>query len=132
MSGETLAERSAVIEAIEASWSAATSATPDEWSEDNRGKGQCDASSFVLWEHFGGELVLGQVFVDDDMTEHHYWNRIDGVDIDVTRAQFTGKETITEVKMLDGEALRANQATMRAELADRIALLRSAVGDSLG
>ena len=118
--------------AIRAGWTAATSATPDEWSAENPAKGQCDVSSYVYWEHRGGELVVSEVLVDGVRTEHHYTNRIDGVDIDITESQFDGSEEIRELAVLDAATIRERSPTMRAELADRIAMLRSAVAETLG
>lgn len=126
-----MTDRASVIDAIEASWSQQTSGTPDDWSAANPAKGHCDVSSFVAWEHLGGELVLGQVHVDGAFQEHHYWNRIDGVDLDLTRSQFSGDETITEHSVLDSDDLAANQASMRPELRARIAEFRAAVTAAL-
>jgi hypothetical protein len=120
-----------VIEAIRRSWSAETSSTPDEWSLEVPSKGQCDVSSFVAWEHLGGDLVLGQVLVDGVQTEHHYWNRIDGEDLDLTREQFTGGEDIKELSLVDDEQIRTRRKSMRPELAERIALLGSLVAEQL-
>ncbi|NND01893.1 MAG: hypothetical protein HKN91_03830 [Acidimicrobiia bacterium] len=122
-----MADTAQVIEAITASWSAATSACADQWTKQNRARGQCDVSSFVLWEHAGGDLVLGQVFVDGELVEHHYWNRIDGVDLDLTADQFSGEETIKEMTVVDSATLASNQDQMRQELATRIEILRRAV-----
>lgn len=119
--------RNNIIRAIRDSWSIESSAHPESWSESNRAKGQCDVSSFVCWENLGGELVLGQVFVDDELIEHHYWNRIDGEHLDITCEQFTGGETIHEIDVLSSDVVRARQASIRPELAARIDVLRSGV-----
>ena len=124
-------EHATIYEAIRASWSADTSATPEQWSAANPAKGQCDVSSFVAWEHLGGALVLGQVFVNGDQTEHHYWNRIAGVDLDLTHEQFDGSEDIREVALVTSEEIEAKRDTMRPELAARLALLRQRVSRRL-
>ena len=125
-------ERSRVIDAICRSWSAETSSTPTAWSSEIPAKGQCDASSFVAWEYLGGDLVLGQVFVDGVQTEHHYWNRIEGEDLDLTREQFVGGEDIREIAILGSDQLRTQQASMKPDVASRIDVMRSLVRERLG
>lgn len=125
-------DRREVIEAIRTSWSVETSAEPESWTSANPAKGQCEVSSFVAWEYLGGDLVLSQVFVDGEMTEHHYWNRIDGTDLDLTREQFTGDEEITEIRVHEHDFLQENRGSMKAELAERISILRSAVRSVVG
>ncbi|TDT15433.1 hypothetical protein BDK89_1003 [Ilumatobacter fluminis] len=121
-----------VVAAIVASWSNESSASPDDWSLGNPAKGQCEVSSFVAWELLGGELVLGHVYAGTDFQEYHYWNRIDGADLDLTRRQFVNGETITEVDTLTSAFIEANRADMRPELAQRIDVLRVSVAERLG
>lgn len=116
-----------LLEAIRAGWSRETSADPGRWTSANPALGQCEVASFVLWEHLGGALVLGRVLVDGEQTEHHYWNRIDDVDFDLTREQFRGHEVIEELLVLGEDAVRAKQAEIRPDLAGRIDLLRHTV-----
>lgn len=123
--------RDAVIRAIAASWSRDTSAVPEQWSDSNPAKGHCDVSSFVAWEHLGGDLVLGQVHLDGTFQEFHYWNRVDDVDLDLTRTQFKNGEVITEDSVLDSAYLAEHQGAMRPELADRIAVFRETVNHRL-
>ena len=120
-------ERQDLIDAIRDSWCRQTSATPDAWHAANPARGQCDVSSFVVWEHLGGDLVEGEVFVDGVKTEHHYWNRVGDEDLDVTSQQFSGDEEIRESRVLTDSTIRSRQGDMRSELADRIAHLRSLV-----
>ena len=120
-------DRDDLIEAIRESWCRETSAAPDEWDADNPARGQCDVSSFVLWEHLGGDLVEAEVFVDGAKTEHHYWNRVGDEDIDVTGEQFTGDEEIREHRVLTSATINARRDQMREELAERIGRLRTDV-----
>lgn len=120
-------DRATIVEAIEASWSRETCGNPDDWTADNPALGHCDVSSFVAWEHLGGKLVLGQVFVDGDFQEHHYWNRFDDTDLDLTRSQFTGRETIEEKAVHTAQFLADNRAAMNPELQARIARFRERV-----
>jgi len=120
-------DRTLIVDAIEQSWSKDTSAVPDEWNADNPSRGQCDVSSFVLWELAGGNLVLAEVFIDGERSEHHYWNRLDSGDIDLTRGQFTNGEEIREKMVLPNDDIAANAPTMRHEQRIRIGALRDSV-----
>lgn len=122
-----MATRQEVIEAIRASWTRETSSVPDEWSPQNPARGQCDASSFVFWERLGGNLVLASVYVDGVQTEHHYWNRIDGEDIDLTREQFVDGQDIQELEVVPDEYIRGHAPTIRHELRARIDSMRESV-----
>ncbi len=126
-----MAERDAVIAAIRANWGEDT-CTPGQFSAAVPEKGQCDASSFVAWRYLGGDLVLAKVFVGGVETEHHYWNRIDGQDLDLTRGQFTGTEEIREVAVHPSAMLAERMPEMRPELLGRIELLSERVATDLG
>lgn len=124
-------DRKKVLQAIRDSWCAETCGDPIAWSPQRPSWQQCDASAFVAWEHLGGELVLGKVFLDGVETEHHYWNRIDGRDIDLTRDQFVHGEEIREVDVLTSSYLRANMDAMKPEVRQRIAVMRTRVARAL-
>lgn len=119
-----------VRQAIERSWSEATCA-PGQWNPAVPAQGQCEVSSFVAWTHLGGDLVLGQVFRNGEFQEHHYWNRLDGVDVDLTRAQFSDEHRIEEVVAMTPEEVHAKRPEIHAELAGRIELLESEVARHL-
>ena len=124
-------DREAVIAAIRANWGEDT-CTPGQFSAAVPEKGQCDVSSFVAWRYLGGDLVLAKVFVDGVESEHHYWNRIDGEDLDLTRSQFTGEEDIHEVAVHPSSMLAERMPTMRPELLERVMLLSDRVATDLG
>ena len=124
-------DRSVVIEAVRSCWSAETSAN-DHWSGDNPAKGQCEPSSFVAWRYLGGDLVVAKVLVDGEQVEHHYWNRIDGEDIDLTRAQFTNGEVIEVMRVLPSDFLAENMNEMKPGMLRRIELMSRQVGSILG
>jgi len=124
---EGVGGRAAVVEAIRASWASETSEQSEHWSPANPAMGHCDVSSFVAWEHLGGDLVLGEVYLGDEFQEHHYWNRIDGVDLDLTASQFVKGEVITEKQVLSSEFLASNRDAMRPSLQARIDAFRAVV-----
>lgn len=115
-----------VAEALRNSWGPASSAD-ENWTPATPAKGQCESSSFVAWEHLGGSLVLGQVFIDGEFSEHHYWNRFDDGDMDFTSEQFDTKHEIRETVVLSADEIRAQKPTMRPVIRARIDALRHAV-----
>lgn len=119
--------REEVFDAIRSSWSVDTCGTPELWSPENPALGQCDVSSFAAWDYLGGDLVLAKVFIDGEHTEHHYWNRINGEDHDLTGEQYRGNEEIREFSVVTDEYLRSNQATMKPDVAARLGVMRAAV-----
>ncbi len=126
-----MTDRSVVIAAIRSSWSAETCAH-ETWGEDNPARGQCEPSSFVAWRYLGGDLVLASVLVDGEQVEHHYWNRIDGEDIDLTREQFVNGEVVEEIQVLPDEFLAANMSTMKPVMLRRISVLSERVASIVG
>ena len=54
-------------------------------------------TALVLQELVGGELLLAEVLHADGSRQGvHYWNRLAGIDIDLTREQFTQNEVVLE------------------------------------
>ena len=76
--------------------------------------------------------MQSEVFVDGEFQEYHYWNRIEGEDLDLTREQFDGTERIEEVRVLTASEIEAKRGGMRADLAERIGVLRDRVTAQLG
>lgn len=90
----TLAE---IEEAIRACWGADTAEEDDGWTPDNPARGQCDVTSLVVHDIFGGELLAAEVFRNGEPVEAHMWNRLaGGVEVDLTRGQFRNGEVIGE------------------------------------
>ncbi|MCC3769857.1 hypothetical protein [Streptomyces sp. UNOC14_S4] len=86
--------------AIRSSWSAET-CTPEfrshsHWTEDNPARDQCGVTALVLNDLLGGELIRGEVHVDGERVDYHWWNRLGmGIEIDLTREQFGPHEIVT-------------------------------------
>lgn len=120
-----------VFDAIRRSWTIDTCGTPELWSADNPALGQCDVSSFVAWDYLGGDIVLAKVYIDGEQTEHHYWNRIDGHDHDLTGEQYRSNEDVREFSVVADDYLRSNQNSLKPEVAARLELMRVAVREQL-
>lgn len=68
--------------ALREAWAADTSAQ-STWSADCPSQGQCAVTALVVQDYLGGRIVRGEV-----EGVSHYWNRVAGEDIDLTRDQF--------------------------------------------
>jgi hypothetical protein len=90
--------------AIRASWTVETCDPTDasQWSQANPSRGQCAVTALVLHDLFGGQLLEAEVhFRDGSRQGYHYWNRLAGVDVDLTREQFTRHEVLQEPHVID-------------------------------
>lgn len=90
----TLAE---LEEVIRAAWGRDTSDDPNEWSEENRARGQCCATALLVRELLGGEILIANVLRDGQRVDRHAWNRLpSGLTFDLTRSQFANGEQFEE------------------------------------
>lgn len=79
--------------AIRAAWGRETSDDPDEWSEENRARGQCAVTALLVRELLGGEILVANVLREGRRVERHAWNRLaSGLMLDLTREQFVKGE----------------------------------------
>jgi len=92
----TMTSLEQLTEAIQDSWSSKTSSGGSKLPLDNLARGQCDVSSMVVQDYFGGDLV--RVHADGDgIDENHYFNRLDnGTVIDTTRMQYKVRVTLAD------------------------------------
>ena len=90
--------------AIRASWSLETCDPTDVpgWTRANPSLGQCAVTALVVHDLLGGGLLEAEVHHPDGSRQgFHYWNRLAGVDIDLTRAQFASGERVQEPHLID-------------------------------
>ncbi|MET9535648.1 hypothetical protein ABZY02_34710 [Streptomyces sp. NPDC006649] len=84
--------------AVRSSWSAET-CTPEfrsRWTKDNPARDQCGVTAMVLNDLLGGEVIRGEVHVNGERVDYHWWNRLGmGIEIDLTREQFRPVEIVT-------------------------------------
>ena len=75
----------------------------------------------------GGDLVLGEVLEDGKRTGWHWWNRLPGgLDLDLTREQFSAGEVVT------ADHIKERPAGPPRRCAEQYDLLRSRVFARLG
>ncbi|WP_433664033.1 YunG family protein [Nocardia sp. CA-128927] len=95
-----------VDKALRASWAADT-CSPDDieragWQPENPAWGHCDVTALVVNDIFGGELMVGEVWLDGEQHGFHWWNRLgSGVELDLTREQFRLGQTIAAVRVVE-------------------------------
>ncbi|MFE1188117.1 YunG family protein [[Kitasatospora] papulosa] len=84
--------------AVRSSWGADTT-TPvhrPDWHPGNPARDQCGVTALVLNDLLGGELIRGEVRVDGERVDFHWWNRLGAdLEIDLTREQFAPHEIVT-------------------------------------
>jgi hypothetical protein len=86
-----------IEEAIKGSWGLDTADEDDGWTPDNPSRGQCDVTSLVVHDIFGGDILAAEVFRNGERVEAHMWNRLPGgMELDLTRDQFKSGEVIGE------------------------------------
>jgi hypothetical protein len=91
--------------AIRASWSIETCDPADvpTWTEANSASGQCAVTALVVRDLIGGQLLEAEVhFPDGTRQGFHYWNRLNGIDVDLTREQFIEHEVVMEPRVVEG------------------------------
>jgi hypothetical protein len=89
--------------AIKKSWGIDTAYKDDipKWSTNNSAAGQCAVTALVIYDYFGGQIYSG--ISQDGIV--HYWNKIHGVKIDLTRNQFRDTKTFSNITKWQAEDL---------------------------
>jgi hypothetical protein len=80
----------------------------------------------VLHDQLGGVLIRGEVLVNGEHRDYHWWNRL-AVEIDMTREQFSAEEIVSGGVVI----ARAPASTWR-RLREEYEILRSRVQESRG
>ncbi|NJQ01012.1 YunG family protein [Streptomyces zingiberis] len=116
--------------AVRDSWGAET-CTPEyrsRWTPENPARDQCGVTAMVLNDLLGGELIRGEVHVNGERVDYHWWNRLGaGVEIDLTREQFGPEETV-----VGGVVVARPPVAEWRRLREEYALLRERVLTKLG
>jgi hypothetical protein len=92
--------------AIRGAWSVDTCDPSDApaWTPKNAALGQCAVTALVVHDLLGGQLLEAEVLFGDGTRQgFHYWNRLPGLDLDLTREQFRNGETVQEPQLIDRE-----------------------------
>lgn len=105
--------------AVSLGWSRDTG-VDEKWGHPSvpRESGQCAVTAMLVQDFFGGEILRGVV----KGSGSHYWNRVNGVEVDFTRAQFQKFELDGDVVIRERSYLTENADTLA-----RYTLLRERV-----
>ena len=68
-------------------WCEMTTFSKKQWNPQKRCSGQCNATVLLVQEYFGGDII--EYDNPPGNKAKHFFNRIDGVDIDLTSEQFS-------------------------------------------
>ena len=117
--------------AIRDAWSDETCDVADlpNWTPENPSRGQCGATSLLVQDLMGGDLLEATVQHPNGTHQgYHYWNRLaGGLDVDLTAKQFAPDEIvqppIVVARAVPGPPLRSPE---------RYLLLRARVLEALG
>jgi hypothetical protein len=95
----------AVEAAVRRSWSIESCDPTDAptWTASNPAQGQCAVTALVVRDLIGGQLLEAEVlFRNGTRQGFHYWNRLAGIDVDLTREQFTSDEVVQAPQVVEG------------------------------
>ena len=94
---------------LEQRWCAETSFWPEEWTSERPSVGQCAVTAMLVWDRFGGEMLRT---VNQGVP--HYWNRLKGVEVDLTRDQYDVWAPEEEVVVADRYEVESSGPTLEA------------------
>ena len=100
-------ELAALRAELEDCWCAETSFWPELWTTAHPSVGQCAVTALVVSDRFGGEILRT---VNQDVV--HYWNRLGGVDVDMTRDQFEVWSPQEEPAVISHDELASSGPTL--------------------
>ena len=83
-----MVELSHLEKALTRCWSKETSSDPEHWTPDNPAWGQCAVTALIVNDYLGGGIVWAEAKLSDGKNISHYFNLIDGTEVDLTRRQF--------------------------------------------
>ncbi|MHC4053258.1 YunG family protein [Bradyrhizobium sp. 25ACV] len=98
----------AVQSALLKAWSRSTAS---QWTADNPAAGQCNVTSLLVHELFGGDLLKTPLPAGD-----HFYNRIEGKRYDFTAGQFDRPIAYADLPADEADALLGATSDQLAEL----------------
>jgi len=126
--------------AICQSWQEDTSADPDNWSLGNPAWGQCADTALVVNDFLKGELVRLELTSHKEpkvaAMRSHYFNRVNGEDLDLSISQFEDSTELKRVMSLQETTTRErsdlleNEDTKKRYLSLRLRVARLLSGNS--
>ena len=71
---------------VDIGWDEMSCFSKSQWDPSNKCRGQCNATVLLVQEFFGGDII--EYPNPCDGKSKHFFNRINGVDVDLTSEQF--------------------------------------------
>jgi len=100
---------------------------PDErkdWSPENPAYGQCAVTALVVQDYLGGDIIYDQKNI-------HFWNRVEKIDIDLSRNQFSENVVLCETRIRSRQELLEGPRAEVAETLRRYRILEDRVSNLL-
>jgi hypothetical protein len=120
-------------QAIREAWGMDTADEDDGWTPENPSRGQCDITTLVVHDLLGGDVLGADVYRDGERIEGHMWNRlVSGVEVDLTRDQFTRGEVIGGPTVIERTPAIADPAHPRYHRYEAYLVLSDRVRARLG
>ena len=105
------------------SWSLETSS---QWSPENPTRGQCNVTSLVVNDLYGGEIAKTET-----PGGWHFYNRVDGERYDLTASQFAAPINYADIPSTRSEALAGSTPQRYLALKVRVQALVAAADPNL-
>jgi hypothetical protein len=100
---------SEIESAIQLSWSIDTTYCVDDYASRHPAWGNCAVTALLLQKLLGGELMRGWAIEPGQLGTAHYWNRVNGLDLDLTWRQFAHGTILTNTATADYHILVENE-----------------------
>lgn len=82
-----MVSESKLEEALQKSWTRETSSEPKIWTPENPAWCQCSGTTLVVQDYLGGEIAWKKIVLPNGKKASHYFNVIEGKEIDYTKTQ---------------------------------------------
>jgi hypothetical protein len=108
------------------SWSAETSSSAS-WTSKNSAEGQCAVTALIVQDYLGGDILKTYALTSTGRISHYY-NSINGVEIDLTKDQFNANTQFEgEITAVAGHASLREYCLSFKDTRIRYQLLRSRI-----
>jgi hypothetical protein len=105
---------------LRTAWRREFSAKHDAWTPNNPALGQCASTALLVQDKFGGEILCAVI---PGKFGSHYWNRVDGQELDYTRSQFPAETVIPPGQLVDRGYILESDRAVAAGTPERYQLL---------